>query len=51
MAEAMAGQAEAAQADAETARADASSARAELRDRIIEHEEARQAIRQEAGYR
>ena len=51
MAEAMAGQAEAAQADAETTRADASSARAELRDRIIEHEEARQAIRQEAGYR
>jgi colicin import membrane protein len=48
MAEAMAGQAETAQADAEAARADASSARAELRDRIIEHEEARQAIRREA---
>jgi len=45
MAEGMAGQAETAQADAEAARADASSARAELRDRIIEHEEARQAIR------
>ena len=40
--------AEAAQADAETARADASSARAELREGIIKHEEARQAIRQEA---
>ena len=47
-AEEMAGQAETAQADAEAARADASSARAELRDRIIEHEAARQAIRQEA---
>src|SRR5258707_1342454 len=47
-AEAMAGQAEAAQADTEAARADASAARAELRDRIIEHEEHRQAIRQEA---
>ncbi|MGH3234242.1 MAG: hypothetical protein ACRDOH_13505, partial [Streptosporangiaceae bacterium] len=48
MAEGMAGQAEAAQADAEAARADASAARAGLRDRIIEHEQARQAIRQEA---
>src|SRR6266550_3437128 len=47
-AEAMAGQAEAAQADTEAARADASAARAELRERIIEHETARQAIRQEA---
>ncbi|MGH3288431.1 MAG: hypothetical protein ACRDPD_27745, partial [Streptosporangiaceae bacterium] len=49
MAEEMAGQAEAAQGDAEDARADASSARAELRNRMIEHEETRQAIQQEAG--
>src|SRR5207248_1354078 len=41
-------QAQAAQADAEAARADAASARTELRDRIIEHDQARQAIRQEA---
>src|SRR2546429_1662009 len=47
-AEAMAGQAETAEAEAEAARADASAARAELRDRIIEHEEHRQTIRQEA---
>ena len=44
----MAGQAQAAQADAEAARADAASARTELRDRIIEHDQALQAIRQEA---